>query len=51
MFGDEADSRGLPHFDTHFACLVEGANLCALLTALLGLALIGIDNGDSKFFV
>jgi len=48
---DEADGRGGSHFDAHFADFVDGANLGALLSALLGLALIRVDDCDSELIV
>ena len=51
VLGDEADRRVGLHIDAEFACLVKRANFRTFLPALLRLALIGIDNCDSKFVV
>ena len=48
---DEADGGGDCNLDAELADFVDGALLGALLLALLGLALIRIDNGDSNFVV
>ena len=51
LFRDKANRRAGPHVDAELAGLVKWANLAALLLALLGLALIRVDNGNSEFIV
>ena len=46
---NETDRGSGQHLNTDLACFVYRTRLLALLLALLGLALIGIDNGNSQF--
>ena len=49
--GNEADGGSGCDFNAELANLVDWALLRALLLALLGFALIRIDNGNSNFIV
>jgi len=49
VLGDKADLACFGDFNAHLSGLVDGAGLEALLGALLRLALVGVDDRDSKF--
>ena len=51
LLRNEADLRSWLHIDADLANLVDGARLGALLPALLGLALIRVDNCDSELLI
>jgi len=51
IFRDVAKFGGGGDFDTEFAGLVDGAALSTFLLALLGLAFISVDNGNSELVV
>ena len=51
VLGDEADGRGGSHLNAHLADLVYRARPGALLSALFGLALIGVNDCDSELEV
>ena len=51
VFRDEADCRCGSHFDTNLSNLVHGARLSTLLSALLGLTLIWVNNCDSELLI
>ena len=51
MFRDEANCGRRLHVDTDLANLVHWARLCALLPALFGLTLIGVDDSDSELLI
>jgi len=48
---DEANLRSGLHIDAHFADLVHGTRLGALLSALLGFALIWVNDCDSELLI
>lgn len=48
---DEADFGRRSDFDAHFTGLVDWASLLALLPALLGFALIWVNNCDSELLI
>ena len=49
MFRYKADRRGRLHINANFARLVDRTSFETLLFTLLGLALIWVDDGNSKF--
>jgi hypothetical protein len=51
MLGDEADFGSGLHINAELARLVQRANLGALLPALFGLALIGVNDCDSELMI
>lgn len=51
IFRDVAKFGGGGDFDTKFTGLVDGAALSTFLLALLGLAFISVDNGNSELVV
>lgn len=51
IFRDVAKFGGGGDFDTEFAGLVDGTALSTFLLALLGLAFISVDNGNSELVV
>ena len=50
-FGDEANFACLGDINTYFSLFIQWAGLAALLSALLRLTLIWVDNGDSNLTV
>ena len=51
VLGDHANCRRGFHINAQFALLIDRAGLDALLPALLGLALIGVDDCDSELCI
>ena len=50
-FRDKADCARSFNVNTDFSSLVEWAGFLALLVAFLGLALVGVDDGDTDLLV
>jgi hypothetical protein len=49
-FRDETNFAGFSDINADLSSFVDGTSLCALEGALLGFALVGVNNCDSQFF-